>query len=224
MSALRPSERAVLGYLGHNGQALAPSFLSDLSRCIDEVCAAAVPRTCTASFTLAHTPEGVRVEGTALVLTGRDIAHLLSTSTRCVLLAATLGPGVDRLCRRRQATSMAEALMLDAAATALIECVCDELESSLAASLPFGQRLTWRYSCGYGDLPLSLQPDFIRVLDAPRRIGLTCTDSLLLVPQKSVTAVVGVSPAPPRLPSKTCGGCAFSSSCSLRKAGKHCGR
>lgn len=224
MTALRPSDDAVLGYLGHSGQPLSPAFMSALSRCVDEVCAAAVPRTCTASFALSHTPGGLHVQGTTLVLTGRDIARLLVTSERCILFAATLGPGVDRLCRRRQATSMAEALLLDAAATALIECVCDELESSLAASLPNGQRLTWRYSCGYGDLPLSLQPSFVRVLDAPRRIGLTCTDSLLLVPQKSVTAVVGVSPAPPRLPSISCGGCAFSSSCSLRKAGKHCGR
>lgn len=224
MTTLRPADSAVLGYLGHNGQPLSPAFLSDLSRCVDDVCAAAVPRTCTASFALSRTPDGLQVEGTTLVLTGRDIAHLLSTSQRCVLLAATLGPDVDRLCRARQTVSMAEALLLDAAATALIECVCDDLENSLAAALPAGLRLTWRYSCGYGDLPLSLQPSFVRVLDAPRRIGLTCTDSLLLVPQKSVTAVVGVSPALPRLPSQSCDGCAFSSSCSLRKAGKHCGR
>lgn len=141
-----------------------------------------------------------------------------------IRVAATLGPEVDALIRQRQAQSMAEAVLCDAAATALIECVCDEAEKTLAAGLARGERLTRRYSCGYGDLPLSLQPDFVRVLDTPRKIGLACTPSLLLTPQKSVTAVLGIAKAPPQPRQARCETCAFAASCQMRKAGTHCGR
>ena len=54
---------------------------------------------------------------------------------------------------------------------------------------------TRRYSPGYGDLPLSVQPALLDALDAGRRLGVTLTESLLMVPMKSVTAVVGIGPA-----------------------------
>ena len=49
-----------------------------------------------------------------------------------------------------------------------------------------------RYSPGYGDLPLELQREIIRVLDCGRTIGITLTESLLMQPSKSVTAVIGM--------------------------------
>ena len=49
-----------------------------------------------------------------------------------------------------------------------------------------------RFSPGYGDVPLELQRDIFRVLDCPRKIGLTLNGSLLMTPSKSVTAVIGL--------------------------------
>ena len=207
MTALRPQMEEVLRYLGHHGQAMTEEFLAMAERCIDRVCQAAVPRHCAGSFVLEKTAEGLKAGGTTLTLTGRDIARLLQNSRRCYLLAATLGPGVDALIRQRQAQSMAEAVVCDAAATALIECVCDEAEKQLWAGLAEGERLTARYSCGYGDLPLSLQPDFVRVLDTPRKIGLTVTESCRLAPIKSVTAVIGLSETPQPCHRKGCEEC-----------------
>lgn len=223
MTTLRPDREQVLRYLGHKGQEMSKALEDRLEGCIDLVCQAAAPRVCTGSFAIEKTEQGIQVSDTTLVLTGRDIADLLKNSRRCFLMAATLGPEVDRLCRYQSARSMADAVMVDAAATALIECVCDKAQAELADSLPKGQGLTMRYSCGYGDLPLSLQPMFVRVLDAPRRIGLSCLPSLLLTPQKSVTAVMGISQTETAAKQADCQTCRFASSCVLRKAGKHCG-
>ena len=52
-----------------------------------------------------------------------------------------------------------------------------------------GKRVMPRRSPGYGDLPLSLSRTIINELDAPRRLGVSITDSGLLVPSKSVTAI-----------------------------------
>ena len=61
-----------------------------------------------------------------------------------------------------------------------------------------GLALRPRFSPGYGDLPLEFQRDFFRILRPQRRIGVTLTDACLMVPSKSVTALVGIYPAEPR--------------------------
>ena len=56
--------------------------------------------------------------------------------------------------------------------------------------LPTSRRklLPWK-SPGYGDLPLSLSRTIISELDATKKIGVSITESDLLVPSKSVTAI-----------------------------------
>lgn len=158
------------------------------------------------------------------LLTGDDIRRHLSGCSTCVLLCTTLGPQVDALIRRTQVCNMAQALWLDAAASAAIEEVCDDVQQQIALAL--GQSLTTRFSCGYGDLPLSAQPDFLRLLDAGRRIGLTLSPSGMLIPIKSVTAVAGILPAGavPPAAALPCTACPRSHSCQLQRKGVFCGK
>ena len=51
------------------------------------------------------------------------------------------------------------------------------------------------------------QRDFSRLLDTPRKIGLTVTESCLLAPIKSVTAVIGLSETPQPCHRKGCEEC-----------------
>ena len=82
--------------------------------------------------------------------------------------------------------------------------------------------LTDRFSPGYGDLPLSLQPEICSALDAARRLGLHVTEHFLLNPSKSVTAVIGLSDRPQMARIRGCGHCAMYETCALRKGGKRC--
>ena len=50
-----------------------------------------------------------------------------------------------------------------------------------------------RFSPGYGDFSILYQKDVLRMLDAPKKIGLTMTDGYMLTPTKSVTAIIGIS-------------------------------
>ena len=132
-------------------------------------------------------------------------------------MAATLGLETDRLLQRTQLQNMALAAMVDACASAAVEDVCsrlcEEIEKKVAGSL------TRRFSPGYGDLPLTLQRDFIRLVDAPRKIGLTLTESCMLAPQKSVTAVLGVLPEgeeAPAVPKNRCLLCSMHGRCPYR--------
>ena len=86
--------------------------------------------------------------------------------------------------------SPSKALMFQALGAERIESLCDTFCNDMNNEL--GVRLKPRFSAGYGDLPLEVQKDIFRVLDCPRKIGLTLNDSLLMSPTKSVTAIVGI--------------------------------
>ena len=112
--------------------------------------------------------------------------------------------------------------MLDCCASAAIENVCDNLCADLQEELE--GYLTDRFSPGYGDLPITLQRSFLLALNAQRRIGLTVTDSCLLIPSKSVTAIIGVSDAPVERGTRGCAVCNMKDSCAYRASGTKCGK
>ncbi len=125
-----------------------------------------------------------------LTLTSARLAAQLAGCRRAFLFAATLGNSVDALIRRLGVTSAADQLLADAVATALIEGYCDECMGQLAAEVG-GAKLRMRFSPGYGDLELATQRELLAALDAARQLGLTLSSSLLMIPTKSVSAIVG---------------------------------
>lgn len=154
---------------------------------------------------------------------GGDIARHLAGCGEAVLLAVTLGPGVDAQIRRAGVGDVAAQAATDALASALAEQVCDEAEARLRAEAQSqGLYLTGRYSPGYGDWPIAVQPRLAAVLDTPRRIGLYVTDTFLMLPRKSVTAVLGAGRAPVSGQRAGCAHCALRDKCEYRKRGESC--
>ena len=207
-----------MAYLGWHGAAAPTAAEADIDRCAARIMAAARPRIVWRLFALA--PDGMLI-GAAFRPAGRDIQALLSGCSGAILMAATLGTEVDTLIRREQVIDMAEAMMLDACGSAAIENVCDNLYADLAAAVS-PRYLTDRFSPGYGDLPLSQQAELSRALDMPRRIGVTLSDSGLMIPQKTVTAIIGVSPEPVQRRRNGCDACTLARTCAFRKDGKTC--
>lgn len=193
---------------------LPPDIATQLNAAEAAVLAAAQPRFTWRSFAITgRSDAGVQLLGTSLVLPGADIAELLAGCPGCVIMAATLGQTVDDLIRRTQPQDMAQALMLDALASAAVENLCDQIQEQLAAQFAQDKLyLTSRFSPGYGDLPIALQKPLCATLDSQRRIGLSVSQSGILLPRKSVTAIMGQSPTPPTT-GHTCGSCA---TCNMR--------
>lgn len=140
---------------------------------------------------LTFSTEGIYLSGMSVPLTGKSIEKLLSGCDRAVVLAATASAAADSLIRQVSVSDMAGAVVVDALCSAAIEQVCDRAEVEIFGDMPRENR-TYRFSPGYGDLPIELQKDFLDYLNAQRRIGLSCTDSYMLTPTKSVTAIVGI--------------------------------
>lgn len=118
----------------------------------------------------------------------KDLSKNLSGCKEAFIFAVTLGHGVERLLSKVSRLSSADFFIYDAAGSALAESVCDVAEDMIKGDLSCKPR----FSPGYGDLPLSVQKDVLSVLNAEKLLGITLTETNLMIPQKSITAVLGV--------------------------------
>ena len=164
------------------------------------------------------TEGGIKISCMNDLLTGESIKKHLQGCDRAILLAATLSAEADKLIRRTAVENMAFSLAVDCLCSAAVEQVCNRAEEEIFSVIEAAYR-TWRFSPGYGDLPLELQGAFLTALNAQRRIGLTATESSLLIPSKSVTAIIGISGNPVKRGAKGCAVCNMRESCAYRLSG-----
>ena len=121
----------------------------------------------------------------------KDLSRNLQQCDSVYLMACTIGPQVDSIIRREQTIDAAMAAVLQGAGAMFIEKLVDLTNLQIKTDAQKKGRITkHRYSPGYGDVPLSCQKDFFRLLPCTR-IGLTLMDTLIMAPEKSVTAYVG---------------------------------
>ena len=133
-----------------------------------------------------------RISFADVTLHSKDLSTNLDGCSKVALLAATIGPQVDALIRRNSSLDPVYASILQATGAMFIEEVVDLVNAEIkkiAGSQ--GLKTKPRYSPGFGDVPLDVQRDFFRLLPCTR-IGLTLMDTLIMAPEKSVTAFVGL--------------------------------
>ena len=210
-----------LRYLGAGRQA-PPELRREAGDTARRLTARLQPRYTYRVFSLERKDGTLRLPEADLTLPGKDAQTMLADCGRVVLLGCTLGVEFESMLRAEQARDMAKAVLLDACGSAWVEAGCDQAEREIAARFP-GQYLTDRFSPGYGDLPLSMQPAICAALDLGRRLGVHVSERFLMNPSKSVTALIGISDRPQMARIRGCAYCAMRETCTLRKGGTHCG-
>lgn len=216
-----------LRYAGQPGTA-DPDLSERLDRLYDLACKAAC-------FRMEYRIIPVRSDQTAhrivlgdqkkqLELPGQLAWRMLESCQEALILGATLGIGFDRELQRLQQLNMADALLFDAIGSAMIEEELDLWQSGFSSTQT--QYLSDRFSCGYGDLPLSLQSTLADCLDLARTAGIFVQPSQMMIPTKSVTALIGLSDVPQPARIRGCASCALAHNCScskLKKTADGCG-
>lgn len=185
------NRKTIARYLGYRGKPLDEATAKLVEEAVSEL-SSIVPRHVLLRVPLLINGHTVAL-GSMTVASGSLAAHL-SGCGEAVLLAATLGMQADALIRRASVIHMSRAVVLQACAAAKLEGYLNAMGSALAQDLEQeGLFLTPRFSPGYGDLSLHCQGELLDLLEAGKRIGLGLTAERMLVPVKSVTAVMGLS-------------------------------
>lgn len=195
------NEREILRYLGYRGQEIPEPVGYLIEECRQELEQYAAPKNIWRSYPLRI--DGDMIDAGCFQTSSKSLAGNLKGCEELLLFAATLGSRVDILLHKYGKLQISKAVVMQAAAAAMLETYCDQINDELKERYrQQGKYLRPRFSPGYGDFSLSCQIPIAAALELTKRIGITLTDSLLMAPSKSVTAVIGAgqneSPGLPR--------------------------
>ena len=185
--------KEAIRYLGYGRHAVDDHTLKLVESCFEELSQEACGRIVYRIFELEF-PEGGRILLGNLDIHSKNLYKNLTGCKKAVLLGATLGPKVDLLLRKYSIGDMARVVTLQACAAAMLEEYLDEWQTALEADMKKeGYYIRPRFSPGYGDFDINNQEKFVNILESSKKIGLSLTNSFILVPTKSVTAVMGIT-------------------------------
>lgn len=193
-AALDIRREEIATYLGMGeAETLPPFLLETVEKQLEEIaelqdfCFGAVP----VSGSI-DSPSVIRLSG-ILFAPGRIITHCLKGSESFILLLATIGEAMDGwLHEKRREGDIVESFVADALGSVVVEAIASyaltHLEQAAALS---GNKITNSYSPGYCGWDVSEQQQLFTLLP-PSFCGVRLTDSSLMLPVKSVSAVIGV--------------------------------
>jgi len=221
---LIPDRKRTLAALGYSEAVADEELWPSIEKALTDVSRAAIPRWVWKVYNLDR-KNGIKFEGTNVDLKGEDIKKHLTSCLSCIILAVTLGQEVERLIKSTMVTGVLQGFLTDVVAGVLVGQYADEAERILREEYQTKELyLTGRYSPGYGDLDLSIQDDLLALIDSSLAIGLTVVDSHIMLPRKSISALIGVSDHPVTGHLAGCENCSIRNSCDIRKDGKFCGK
>ena len=192
-----------------------------MDECEQMVLDIAIPRYTYRVLEFEEKEDGILLSEPGLFLKGNSIKKHLKGCELAVCIAVTISDGIDRKMRSLQITDMAKAVTFNSLSSVAVEQVCDKLELLLKEEYPQYYQ-TFRFGIGYGDLSIKHQNDFVKMLNATRLIGINVTPTHMMSPEKSVTAVIGLTKEKITNTNKGCATCSMNKNCAFKKAGGHC--
>lgn len=189
---MKADRKEILRYLGYRGIEADIRTEKMIEEAAEELEQNSLPKSVYREYDCEVTENRVKI-GLFNVVSS-NLAKNLTGCERAVILAATIGRTADRMIKKYSVINMAKTAVVQAAGAAAIESYVDEVENEIRKSAEErGLYLRPRFSPGYGDFPLDCQKQIFQLLECSKRIGLTLTEGNLMVPTKSVTAVIGLT-------------------------------
>jgi len=217
-------KKEVLRYMGYKNQIIDDNMTLLIDECCLEMIDICRESSVYEIFDIERKNDQLFLLGSTLILKDSDIKNLLAHSKKCVVMAATLGTTVDSRISYYSRFNITKGLIMDACATTAIEYLCDELQNVVMQNaLKDGLHITTRYSPGYGNFSINNQLEILNVLDAYKKIGLSVTENSIMLPRKSVTALIGLSKMVSPKPQVSCKSCK-NVECNFRKDGGQCAK
>jgi len=185
-------EREALHYLGYSKKLITEEDVEMIRKRTPEVKKIMSGRACYGRFPVTLC-EGERIVLPFGEITSHNLTRNLRGCSEIYMFAATIGAAFDRMLQTTRVRSMAEAAILQAIGATGVEYVCDTLNQRLKKEAESeGYFAKPRYSPGFGDFPLENQIGFFRILNPSVHAGITLKDNLIMAPEKSVTALIGI--------------------------------
>ena len=145
------------------------------------------------SFRFAYTRMPFKIENEICyfeneAINSKSLLTVLKDCKEVILLAVTSGIEIDKLISKIAIQNPSDVFYIDAIASAGIESYMDCINKMICQEL----NVTKRFSPGYSDFPLEFQTYVLKRLSAQENIGISLSKDFLMIPTKSITAVIGI--------------------------------
>ncbi len=204
---MQVNKKEILRYLGYGTKEADTTINQLIEECIIELEKNISPKIIIKVFPIAL-KENNQIDFGFMQTQSKSLSKNLKDCEQIILFVATLGMNIDKLIVKYSKFQMSKVVVIQAVATAMLEQYCNDYCEILKKEWKKqGFYLRPRFSPGYGDFSLECQKPILEVLEASKQIGIYLTDSLLMTPSKSITAVIGVSKNPNQCETKGCEVC-----------------
>lgn len=187
------NKNEVIRYLGYGRNVPDEAVITMIHECMEVVRANANTKSVHRRFPLAVSEDDY-IEAAGIRVKSHSLSKNLRGCGEVIFFAATLGTDIDRILNRYLKLDIARAAVFQATAAAAIEGYCNacqrKIEEEVAGE---GLYVRPRFSPGYGDLPLNIQGQFLAVLNTQKTIGVVLSEGDIMLPEKSVSAIMGLS-------------------------------
>ena len=216
-------DEEVLRYLEYKGQIIDDNLKETINQCKNITKARINPRYTFRVYSIKKNKGIIEFEGSNLKLESRDLYNVLKDCNKCILMAATIGLDIEKDIRKYSLTELTKGIIIDSCATTAIEEVCDMVQEEIQNNiLEDEQHTTLRYSPGYGDLPIEKNKDILDLINGQKEIGLTITTNGIMIPRKSVIAIIGISDNKLSQVKKSCKNCNNKDTCKFKRGVDSC--
>lgn len=130
-----------------------------------------------------------------LILHGESVKNHLSLAIYAVLLTVTIGSLLENeVAKYFSKGEYTKGFLIDAAGTTAVEAAADQAARIIIEDgTKLGCLATTRFSPGYGDFDVLIQSSILDLANA-QEIEVSATASGMLIPRKSITALIGLVP------------------------------
>ncbi len=188
---ITPDKKEILRYMGQKGDA-SPEIVRLIDNSIQNTLSKAMPKGAFVIRNLIFDEHIIKIGES--IFQSKNLSKNLFGCNKAIVFTLTLGIDADRAIQSKKSSSPLESLIISAIFTDLLEKYADifteELQTEFSKN---GEFLLPRFSPGYGDFNLDNQPEFIKATDSLKRCGVSITDSMILIPSKSITGIIGIS-------------------------------
>lgn len=187
-------ERVILRRLGYHYKAIPDrNILQQINTYTEEARMLMEPKAVYRQFSITIVNENSFRLDESITLESKALVKLFQNVSIVSILAVTLGDDiVDRInTYMNKESAYAAGVMLDAAASELCEAAAASVHTILVnMGRQKGFETTMRFSPGYKDFSLDAQHTLATLLGL-EDIGISVTESCMLLPEKSITALTG---------------------------------
>ena len=191
VNKITPDKKEILRYMGQKGDT-SPEIIRLIDNNIKTTLTKATPKGAFVIRNMILDKSHIKIGES--IFNSENLSKNLMGCKKAIIFTLTLGIDADRAIQSKKALSPLESLIASSVFTDILEKYADiftqELEEELSKNHEY---LVPRFSPGYGDFSLENQPEFIKATDSVRRCGVSVTDSMMLIPSKSITGIIGIS-------------------------------